>query len=155
MTVVIPESSPQSPVQILLEAAWTEFGPTHGWKTFSQLSYLAKDPFRWHTVLEAFARGSTWPGTGQGYRMIIGSVFLGERKFLCDSNCIHCGHKSHFQSFLHSVFTALNYPRVQFTGNVSPSSISAGEGFINTFVRFLVDLFITTLDCRWLKEALR
>ena len=129
--------------QIFLDGVWREFGPTQGWKILLNLSHLAKDPFRWHTVLEAFAKGSTWPGTGLGYRLLLGAVLVGEQRVTCNSTCEFCGNKSNFQSFLHSVFTALNYPRPPSVQSGSPSSSSSGEGFISTFVGFLIQLFVT------------
>ena len=141
---MISSDVPDSPVQIILGEVWREFGPRDGWKILSNLSHLAKDPFRWHTVLESLSRGSTWPGTGLGYRLLLGSVFLGERNVECDSRCMYCGHRSNFQFFLHSILTALNYPRAPSVGSSSPSNLtSSGEGFINTFVRFIIDLFVS------------
>ena len=85
----------------ILEIVWTEFDCA---TLMCHVAQVARDPFRWHTVLQALMHGSTWPSTARGFTLLLSP------KSNCKSSCRYCGKDSRAQQIIHSVFTVLNVP---------------------------------------------
>ena len=119
----------ENPVQIILSALWSAFGPVQAAHVLSRLAKLSRNPFKWHSVIQGLTHASTWPGTALAYRLLVGSVLFGESAegTTCDSHCEFCGHHSVFQTSVKSFHTALNYPKVSHS-SLPPVS------FVNKFI---------------------
>lgn len=124
---------------VILDGLWKEFSAEHIGDVFARLASLSRNPFHWHTVLQGLMHASTWPGTAQAYRLLIGAVLLKEspQNISCDSKCEFCGHDSLFQSTMRSIHTSLNYPKAV---SSSGSRTSSSPPFIPKFLRFLVQV---------------
>lgn len=117
----------ENPLQIILSALWSAFGPVQAAPVLSRLAKLSRNPFKWHTVIQGLTHSSTWQGTALAYRLLLGAVLFGEStEATCDSHCEFCGHHSVFQTTVKSFHTALNYPKVSH----SQSRVS----FVNKFI---------------------
>jgi hypothetical protein len=130
-------------VPTVIEAVWRAFGDRHASRVMDAMSKLSRNPFLWNSVVRGLSHGSTWPGTAQAYRLLLGAVLLGEEDFfsneVCDSQCEFCGAESIFQVGLRAFHTALNYPKPP----VSSAHKSSGGTFILLFARFLCDLTLS------------
>lgn len=135
----------------MLGQLWEEFGAEHASPVLSSVARLSKSPFLWHSVMQTLAHSSTWAGTGQGMRLLLGAVFLDENPetVLCDSHCEFCGNESSLQIFLKSISTAVFYPKSP------PVKLPVGRiSFATKFSEFFV-FVLTAADSPYRDQASR
>lgn len=130
-------------VPLILGAAYKAMGHAHAASAIESINRLSRNPFLWNSVVRGLSHGSTWPGTAQAYRLLLGALLLGEDDFsaVCDSQCEFCGSDSLFQTILKSILTALDYPKPPASRKQQHSS---EELFVISFVKFATDLVFSS-----------